>query len=123
MKTLGVIIGLIILFSKMAEKKNQPQKNKKNGKQSGSDFTTVNVKKKILHPEEKDMAQSVKNNVVQGHKKRIREDRRDEEEEEKNTKEHYTSSLFFEGSGDPKKELVKSIIYSEIIGSPKSLRK
>lgn len=120
MKTLGVIFGLIFLISKMAGKKNEPQRNKKNIKESGLDFPDTNVKKKPLNSEEDDIINNVKRQEI---KKNTREDHRNrKEDEKKNMEEKTTSSLLFD-AGDVKKELVKSIIYSEIIRSPKSIRK
>lgn len=121
MKTLGVIFGLIFLISKIVGKKNQPQRYKKNVREPGGDFPAANVKKKILNSEVNAINHNVKNQETE---KNYREDRRSrKEEEEKNLNENSKSSLLFDASEDKKKELVKSIIYSEIIGSPKSLRR
>lgn len=123
MKGLGLLIGIIFLLSKLTGKKPIDPKTKKFSPEY-DDFP----------PEEEDIESDfrddsnkfdIKDKEVQ---KKPREDRRNNTNSEVLSHERHdshtsSSSLLFDTSKDIKKELVKSIIYSEVIGKPKSLRK
>ncbi len=125
MRGLGLLIGIIFLLSKLTGKKPIDPKKKKFSPETDDD---------LYPPEEEDIESDfrdyednsdIKSKEVQ---KKPREDRRNNINSEvlsheKHDSDISSSSLLFDTSKDIKKELVKSIVYSEVIGKPKSLRK
>ncbi len=121
MKGLGLLIGLIFLLSKIMGKKSVESKAKKYSPKYDDLYSPEeeNVKSGFQHYEKKSDIKEVQKKPREDRKKRIETDDFSNERHVSET----SSSLLFDNSKDIKKELVKSIIYSEVIGKPKSLRK
>lgn len=128
MKELGILIGLIVFLSKVMGKKAVPPKVKKFSPGFDDDLYVPNERNLKSDSHNCEMNSDVRSKEVQkkpreDYRKRIDVDAFSKERDVSKKSSTSTPFILFEGSEDIKKELVKSIIYSEVIGKPKSLRK